>query len=1298
MLQSSLMLLFALGVFSNADKTHYVQTGVGEACLQEELQGCYPLSFYVQNTSYYFSSNTTFLFSTGNHVLDEDGFHLVQNIQYLSLMGTIGPDSATTISCSGSAGFAFMNVTYLHIASLTFINCGTEVTPYIWRITFSLYARNKAYQPGQGTQAALFMADVYNLRMSGVTVTNSSGYGLLAINVLGKAAVLNSMFSFNNFHTIWDDSCIDPILPPVEEESRALYLCEGGNAAFVYVDLRQCPDTMTSNSLMLDSCTFQFGANLVGPYVVGRYPREEMDLGGSGIVVLGEAVSYAIDIALFNITATHNIAQSKWRMVGANMNIVIWEAAHWDGSYKVFINRSLSSGAHQMRMQTTGEWGALEISFWYMYHLWYYGTPLSCPGLRTNEYQGRMDISQSHFSHSNGVGVVLLLFPLNIPTFTHKVTINNCTFENNTSSALWILEEKTQHNDYESRSEPNVYFSIVVYNSIFHNNLLLNYLSEQAVDKQMSAVMFAGVENVTFSNTTFTNNSGSALEIFDGNVFFKKSNVISGNTAVYGAGIGLRGNSFLYLRPDSHVHIFNNHAMRRGGGIHHSNIYSIYGWRMDWCFFRVESVSKYYPYVDKKYHLGITLENNTALEAGSALYGGIVDNCDVQLDLETYDSTDVFHSMFTIIKPQNSTVSAVASTPTLICYCKADLIEDCVSSADAGYTKSIKVHPGEQFTIRVILMGQRRGSVPAVIHSALMASIGHLGHLQDAQQLDAGCHNLTYEVYSFPEGEAYIFGWLESSGLAFDSEANFKLLVHVLPCPIGFAFSNKSLSCECAPILEQQNLTCDINDQTVQLKGSFWVGLQHDSDSNKSTIVLHAHCPFDYCIIRNIKLNLVRTDEQCSFNRTGILCGTCKPGLSLALATSQCLKCSYAYISLTVIFALAGIALVVLLIALNLTVSVGTINGLIFYANVVQVNQAIFFPLGSHLKIPNMILHIFIAWLNLDLGIEVCFFDGMDAFTKTWLQFLFPVYIWIIVGALIYLSRHYSTVVKLVGRNIVSVLATLFLLSYAKLQRTIITSLSFTYLLYEEGSSPAVWLYDGSIYFLQGKHIALLSVALLFGLFFILPFTLLLLLIPCLLARSSHPILSWVNNLMPLLDAYQGPFKDRFRYWAGLMLVIRNVLFVTFAVNTLGDPQINLLVILTVMFCLLALTWQLGSVYKNWAMNALETSFILNLAIICTWSLFHRGDPVSVNQSQATVTCTMIGVAFATFLFIAAYHVVIQMNKLELFTYPCRRQELAQPTVEEGSNMSIASPCETHQPPTVTYIDLSQLRESLLTD
>jgi len=42
--------------------------------------------------------------------------------------------------------------------------------------------------------------------------------------------------------------------------------------------------------------------------------------------------------------------------------------------------------------------------------------------------------------------------------------------------------------------------------------------------------------------------------------------------------------------------------------------------------------------------------------------------------------------------------------------------------------------------------------------------------------------------------------------------------------------------------------------------------------------------------------------------------------------------------------------------------------------DIIAVNSAIFFPPKE-----TSILTVFIAWLNLDLGIETCFFDGMDA-------------------------------------------------------------------------------------------------------------------------------------------------------------------------------------------------------------------------------------------------------------------------------------------------------------------------------
>ena len=105
-----------------------------------------------------------------------------------------------------------------------------------------------------------------------------------------------------------------------------------------------------------------------------------------------------------------------------------------------------------------------------------------------------------------------------------------------------------------------------------------------------------------------------------------------------------------------------------------------------------------------------------------------------------------------------------------------------------------------------------------------------------------------------------------------------------------------------------------------------------------------------------------------------------------SLGKPRCLKCSNIWILLLVPLALAGILLVGVLVVTNLTVSVGTTDGLILYANIVQPNKAIFFPGKSS----SSFLSVFIAWLNLDLGIETCFYSGLDAYAKTWLQFVFP--------------------------------------------------------------------------------------------------------------------------------------------------------------------------------------------------------------------------------------------------------------------------------------------------------------------
>ncbi len=77
------------------------------------------------------------------------------------------------------------------------------------------------------------------------------------------------------------------------------------------------------------------------------------------------------------------------------------------------------------------------------------------------------------------------------------------------------------------------------------------------------------------------------------------------------------------------------------------------------------------------------------------------------------------------------------------------------------------------------------------------------------------------------------------------------------------------------------------------------------------------------------------------------------------------------------------------------------------------------------------------------------------------------------------------------GSNPVTVLATLFLLSYVKLLCTIIAALSYTTVEYPN-SQIAVWLYDANVRYLSSEHIPLIAAALICLIFHFLPYTMLL--------------------------------------------------------------------------------------------------------------------------------------------------------------------------------------------------------------
>ena len=123
------------------------------------------------------------------------------------------------------------------------------------------------------------------------------------------------------------------------------------------------------------------------------------------------------------------------------------------------------------------------------------------------------------------------------------------------------------------------------------------------------------------------------------------------------------------------------------------------------------------------------------------------------------------------------------------------------------------------------------------------------------------------------------------------------------------------------------------------------------------------------------------------------------------------------------------------------------------------------------------------------------------------------------------------------------------------------------------------YMMHGNVEYLGVKH-TLFFTALVFAVGFVLPFTLLVLLTPCLQAWSNKCFFRWVHKIKPPLDAYQGPYTDKFRCWTGVMLVVRNVLFILFAANGFGDPDVNLVLITTMVLVLIqAFMWLPGKVY-----------------------------------------------------------------------------------------------------------------------
>ena len=1034
---------------------------------------------------------------------------------------------------------------------------------HIQNLSFTGCGHNVTHFELSASLAAVSIHDVTDVLIDFVEVRYSFGYGLFAWNIFGESLISRSVFAHNS---------------------------AGGNAAFYYVNCSH-KDTMKTSVLTITMSYFLHGYSEPGTLA-------------SGIVAFIWCTN--VNVELDSVTIYNNTVTGF--SVGGNIAVILRNRSHLIDNKVMIKNCSIEAGYAHFG-------GGLFLSF--------EEVP---PTLINNNYTQEVWIQDTNFTRNRAIskGGGLYIIVHEVGGLSHPVgfvSITNCVFDSNTldnylTAGVALHITNFYMPGYAEHITPQ--YKVNVTNSVFINNSVILAPGDSSTTKSSAVFVLQTQAGVYFSNCIFNFNNITGLAVMRSNIIFNGEITFEGNSGFDGGGMLLCDSAFMYLTPNTHVSFIGNHAINTGGGIFINGEYlqSIPG-----CFYQLTR-----SIVENRDLLNTTsvyLASNTAGSAGSALYGGSVDFCMIlnpwQYTPHTFFGYEVFERVFQV--PHDPLdFSSVTSDPYKICFCSEPPHPNYTSTEVERI-----VYPGSTFSVIVVAVGHINGTAPGTVNARAQCPT-HLGKLQSNQGVNVNCTTLHYTAYS-PEPSAEIVLQVEGPILSAPPTLKIKTATVKLTfkeCPIGFSLSNGV--CACNALLGSHGMECVLDPAPVVKRSSHsWLGYHNTSHAGRSGIIYHKYCPFDFCNVGWVDISTTNTsfdqDALCAYDRTGMLCGQCSPGLSVVLGSSRCLPCSNKYLSLLIAFAVAGIVLVAFLNISKLTVTDGAINGLIFYSNIVQVNNYSFFVSKTGV---NPLFKAFIAWLNLDLGIEVCFYNGMDTFAKVFLQFVFPTYVLFLAYLIIVLSRKYRTVARLMGRNAVQVLATLFLLSYAKFLRIIISVFSATLVVYPDTSTNVKWLEDGNIPYLKGKHVALFITGFL-AVCISLPYTVIVTFHQC-IQRSNLKFCHWIHRFKPLLDAYGGPYKDKYRFWTGLLLFVRLSLFVALVSHNGHSPRINLRQTLLTCLCVIFLGWVLGGVYRHWTFDVLEASFLFNLAVLSALSYGTLADA----RVQNRLTSGSVGLAIAT--------------------------------------------------------------------
>ena len=1146
------------------------------------------LQYYLcSNGSLLLNSDTVLILSTAvPHYLVPGPFCLVKNINNITIASNSSVKPAHIICHNEivpTRGIGFINISGLYLYNLHIHQCGGILNTAITSNNTWLYFPI-------GLSAVLLLHHCNELHVSNVSIDGGYyGYAIISIDVHGETLFYNITVT-------------DSIVCTSQQLKLVSPFCSGSGLLFLFID--ESDKLQSGQSLLIKSSTISRNVN---QYLWGQNPIDILQFGVQQVPVFG-----AGGLTILFIGSSY-----KYGHVILESNNVSSNSGNIAGGCLVLFFNTMSPTIPNLIFNTTPS----IVNF--------YSNSV------TGSYRAR------------GGGVAIYVITRTIPTIETSLTItfNQIKFLNNTSGyyggavfiqlshaspvvatiyfieTIWFYNEATfggsslyiEANKHVPLTDDSYNISVLLSDIYVRNHRQLYSLDKKVYDVIIGSIFeFHNIDSISIKQQTFGNhfyhNNQPVLVVVNSDLFIQGKVFFLHNLTKISSIIRLESLSHVTFQAPAFIRFEGKNNFPPAGAI-------------------TALGQPYSVYTDCPLIFQPNATHNITIDFPPIKLKG----------LYLVYSDGLQHCKLEHMYPLHKYLNKISSPPTGLQLC--DLRTGQVMNNNTNH--KIHTYPGKLIKLSIVAMDFQGQPTLAKLFMYFDINIVNIKKikliLSKEEQLlhEFPCTIVKFKLLSGPYFHKKTIQNLHFTVL----EGSIQMIVPILmmPCPVGFSISHGI--CTCDSFITNQKIAkiCNIDTTSITISSGKWLGYIQNHSYGFASV-----CPTGYCNSDLTDIDMTQKDYICHPNRRGTLCGDCVEGYSIVLGSDDCERChSNLFLFLIIAFVVVGIAAILILFCLSITISSKVLGGIVFFANMTEVS------LRDSLTESHMyghILNIVFSLLNLNLGFGVCFFKGMTALYKTALQFVFPVYLWLIVVVLVLLSRFSTRIANLTSYSSVQVLATLFYMSFAKLLLTVIDIFTPVSIQTPQGDHT-VWYIDGNVkYWKDTGHIILFSVAFGVTLIYLIPFLLwttcgsLALRVRCIRRRRNF------------LDAYQGRYREGWGWWFGARLWLLVCAYISYALLRGKDPSLLLClhIMLLAPFTFIQIYCK---PFRGHLVNVVEGFILVNLVLMEFTALyFQLQGKISKSAPYASVFMSLI---LFVLLLLIGYHVLGYMKRFRMFMKMC---------------------------------------------